>query len=266
MTGGGRELEVAQVWQGYWEDHQDEIPAWDTLSQLILGRLEVELDPLAGKSVCEAGCGSGRISQRLHQAGADVTCLDISKKALELSRRAIGNDERAHYVEGSILSMPKQSQFDAIWNAGVLEHFKPEQQRTALQQFGSVLKPGGRAIILTPYKWSLPYRVAKWRMERSASWPYGPEVPVSTLRDVTPRNLLLKVEYTVTFLPFFLDADKIAKGAAPICRMLRKAASRFDTKTLMRIDRVLSGTLGGYLLVSVFERPRPSQRRMRHHG
>ena len=256
-----REDLVRSVWSGYWKDHAAAIPEWDTLSEIILARLEKEAAPLSGKVICEAGCGSGRISQRLHAAGATVVCMDIAEESLSLSRNVIGESDTARFQLGSILSIRERAVYDVVWNAGVLEHFRPDQQQVALDQFRLALKPHGRAIILTPYSRSLPYRFGKWMMERRGSWPYGPEVPVSTLRPVLPVGVNLKEEFTIAFLPFFLDADKIVGKLAPICRLLRAFALRFDKRTLRRIDRMFSALFGGSLPVSVIDRhgpPRPA--------
>jgi SAM-dependent methyltransferase len=254
-----REQQVRDVWEGYWKDHGHAIPDWDTLSALILKRLEKEIGSLEGKTVCEAGCGSGRISQRLHEQGANVVCMDIADEALNLSRAVIGDSPRAKFLKGSILAIKERAVYDIVWNAGVLEHFRPDQQVVALDQFRLALKPGGRAIILTPFSRSLPYRFGKWWMERNQSWPYGPEVPVTTLKPVLPQGLMLKEEFTITFLPFFLDADKLVKKLKPLCSLARRFAQRFDPNTLRRIDRMFSAVFGGYLLVSIMERPGPKR-------
>lgn len=256
-TAESREAVVQSVWEAYWRERGASVPAWDVLSALILERILKEAGDVAGKVVCEAGCGSGRISKRLLEAGARVVCLDIADEALALSKSIIGESDGAEFVRASILEMPKRGAYDIIWNAGVIEHFLPAEQERILDQFRMALKPGGRAILLTPFSRSLPYRAAKWWMERNRSWPYGPETPVSTLRPLLPPGLLLKEEYTVAFLPFFLDADKIARRLQPACASLRAFAARFDPKTLRRIDRLFSAILGGYLLVSILQRPGP---------
>ena len=141
------------------------------------------------------------------QSGFRVTCLDIVEEALKLAKKTF-NGHPAKFVQASILDLSGQPEHDMIWDAGVLEHFTIEEQRQALQEFLNVLKPGGRVVILTPYSRSLPYRMAKFYLEKTGRWLYGIETPIVSLAPSMPENGRLEREYTVSFLPFFLDCYK----------------------------------------------------------
>ncbi len=257
MNEAPNEAAIHQVWSKYW-DSIEKVDRWDSLSEIILLTLQNELQGCHARSILEAGCGTGRISQRLALAGADVTCLDITHEALQIAQATFG-DVPGHFVQGSILDMPKDRAYDLIWNAGVLEHFKPEDQRRALAEFVSLVSSEGRAIILTPYSGSPLYRIGKFVLEKLGRWPYGVEIPEATLAALTPGNAVMEREYTVALLPLIFDSYKFL---TPLRRPLRQAwkllRQRLGPEKLLACDLSLSRYLGGYLLVSVL-RPKPTR-------
>jgi SAM-dependent methyltransferase len=203
----------------------------------------------------EAGCGRGRISARLCQEGASVTCLDIAPEALDMARTHFPPTVAADFVQGSILSMPRNRRYDIVWNAGVLEHFVADDQRQSVGEFLDLLEPGGKVILLTPYSRSLFYRVAKFVLEKTGRWPFGRETPLTTLKHVIPEHGVLQREYTAAFLPLVFDSHKWFRPLRPICRVLRDAMFLLlRERGIACLDRILSVLLGGYLLVSVVER------------
>jgi 2-polyprenyl-3-methyl-5-hydroxy-6-metoxy-1,4-benzoquinol methylase len=253
MTLAPDEDEIRRVWSSYWGS-LDEVAAWDSLSETILLTIERESRLLGGSRVMEAGCGTGRISHRLALAGFEVTCLDITPEALDLAEGVFGATS-GRFVRASILDVPRDQNYDLVWNAGVLEHFTPEDQRKALGEFVSVLSPGGRVVILTPYSRSLLYRIGKVVAEALGRWPYGVEIPKRSLSDILPSGGVLEREYTVCFLPLIFDAYKfIAPLRRPLRWLWHKLLRRFGAQRLAQWDLALSRLLGGYLLVSVLRR------------
>ncbi len=85
------------MWDKIWQrDHQD----WDSLSEEIFQTLRKEVGDFKGKKILEAGSGSGRISLRMALEGAEITLLDYSLKALEVSRR---NFLKKYGIEASFI-------------------------------------------------------------------------------------------------------------------------------------------------------------------
>jgi len=243
---------IRETWSQYWHTHGDEVDTWDALSETVLRAVERELGVVKGRRVLEGGCGTGRISAQLAKRGARVTCLDIAPEALILAEKNFDGLAGAKFVPGSILSIPRGDKFDAVWNAGVIEHFNEADQQLAISEFIAVLADGGKVLILTPYARSLPYRMAKFLLEKRGKWPYGREIPITTMAPVMPPNSKLVREYTVSFLPFFLDCYKFVPILRPLCRGLTRAALRLlGGAGFAAVDRMLSRVFGGYLLVSV---------------
>jgi SAM-dependent methyltransferase len=75
-----------------------------------------------------------------------VTCIDISKVALAITKQKI---PRAKTVLGSICTSPfAANTYDAVFAAHVIYHIEAEQQENAVRELIRVTKPGGRIVIL----------------------------------------------------------------------------------------------------------------------
>lgn len=110
------------------------------------------VDSLRGKRVLEAGCGAGRFSERLVEAGALTHCFDLSS-AVDANRRNIG--ERANYViaQADILSPPfPAGAFDVVLCLGVLQHTPSPE--ASIRSLWRMVKPGGQ-LVIDHYTWDL---------------------------------------------------------------------------------------------------------------
>jgi ubiquinone/menaquinone biosynthesis C-methylase UbiE len=99
-----------------------------------------------GRRLLDAGCGSGRWSVRLADAGWAVTGVDISPQLLALAPR----DHGVTYIEAAMqdLDLPAAS-FDAWLSVTALQHITAATQfEGALDNLTRMLRPGGRAAVL----------------------------------------------------------------------------------------------------------------------
>lgn len=232
-----------EMWDRLWSEVS--VDEWDRVSEAILAGLQGAIGSVSGYRILEAGAGSGRVSLRLAQEGAEVTLLDFSERALELARMRFEEAGcTAAFVLGHIESMPfADSTFDVVWNAGVLEHFSPERQTELLAEMGRVVRPDGYLVCMVPNKRSLPYLLAKWYLEMTGQWLYGQEFPVESLRPVMDRAGLEVVE-------------EFSVGYDVGCEMLANIPSLSHLGAILDFHyNTLSGTdkraLPGYLLVTV---------------
>jgi len=171
------------VWDAVWTKN-GALPEWDYLSEEVWQFLRQALPAISGLSILEAGCGTGRISLRLARAGASVALVDLSTVALEISRGFFARASRTpRLVRGDIMRLPfGEATFDAVWSAGVLEHFSAEERQQVLREMARVCRPGGSVITIVPNARAVIYRAAKARAERTGQWRYGYEEPLSSLR------------------------------------------------------------------------------------
>jgi ubiquinone/menaquinone biosynthesis C-methylase UbiE len=123
--------------------------------------LEPYIEPFAefaraqGKRVLEIGVGLGADHQRFAEAGAELTGIDLTERAVEHARRrlrlfglgsnvSVGDAEQLAFADSS---------FDWVYSWGVIHH-SPDTRR-AVAEIHRVLRPGGTAKIMIYHKWSL---------------------------------------------------------------------------------------------------------------
>jgi len=113
----------------------------DRLTRLLGGSLDI----VKGKKVLEAGCGAGRFSEILLEAGAHLNAVDIST-AVEANYKNCSSFLNYSVCQASILELPfAPEQFDVVICIGVIQHTpNPEQTMDALCK---QIKPGGLLVI-----------------------------------------------------------------------------------------------------------------------
>jgi 2-polyprenyl-3-methyl-5-hydroxy-6-metoxy-1,4-benzoquinol methylase len=98
---------------------------------------------LAHERVLEIGCGQGSHTQLLAQTGADVTAIDITARAVALTKRRLAlanlladvremDAERMEFRDG---------EFGFVWSWGVIHHSAHTDR--IVREVARVLKPGG---------------------------------------------------------------------------------------------------------------------------
>ncbi|MBL9141585.1 MAG: class I SAM-dependent methyltransferase [Phycisphaerae bacterium] len=108
-----------------------------------------------GKRVLEIGVGLGADHQQFAQAGAVLSGVDLTDRAIEHTKRrlaafglqstlAVGDAENLAFADGT---------FDIVYSWGVLHH-TPNTPK-AIAEVWRILKPGGVARIMIYSKWSM---------------------------------------------------------------------------------------------------------------
>ena len=101
-----------------------------------------EKDELRGLRILEAGCGAGRFTQIMLEAGATVYALDMSA-AVDACWRTNGPHNNLCLLQADIYQIPSRTQFfDRIFCYGVLQH-TPDPRR-AFMSLIRFLRPGGK--------------------------------------------------------------------------------------------------------------------------
>jgi 2-polyprenyl-3-methyl-5-hydroxy-6-metoxy-1,4-benzoquinol methylase len=99
---------------------------------------------LAGQSVLEVGCGSGRFTEVLLALGARVISLDRSK-AVWANAANIPISPVHQVVQGDTEQLPFLAQFDVVFCLGVIQH-TPSPERT-IHALWDAVRPGGWLVI-----------------------------------------------------------------------------------------------------------------------
>lgn len=117
---------------------------------------------LKGKRVLDIGCGSGWSTEQFIRAGADVSAIDLTPKAIELTKKRLelyGLKADVQVADAEHIPFPDAT-FDYVLAWGVLMH-TPDTEQT-VREIHRVLKQGGRAGAMMYNKNSLHWRWFIW--------------------------------------------------------------------------------------------------------
>lgn len=124
----------------YYKDIPHKAKLWDRLSTIFRGdamyvrmnaALELLRPYLAGKTVLDLGCASGRFAFQLLDAGAaKVFGVDISPEAIQIAdthRVQAGLEDRLDFSVADVIHPdPSLPESDLVTALGVIEYFDPE--------------------------------------------------------------------------------------------------------------------------------------------
>lgn len=139
-----------------WKEHPRTQLDSQTGTSITKRRLEhclgIPLFELQGKTVLEAGCGAGRFTELMVQAGALVHAIDLSV-AVEANKDNIGDPSNYTVAQASLLTPPfPREAFDLVLCLGVLQHLPSPEE--GIRSLWTMVKPGGR-LVIDHYTWSL---------------------------------------------------------------------------------------------------------------
>lgn len=99
-------------------------------------------------AIADFGCGPGLYTTRFAQKGASVTGIDFSKNSLNYAQQVANeNSLKINYVNTNYLDFQTSEKFDLI--TMIMCDFcalSPEQRKTLLQKFSSLLKQDGSLL------------------------------------------------------------------------------------------------------------------------
>ena len=116
---------------------------------VLLPGLEAFL-PKAPQRIIDIGCGYGQVTNWLHEKGHSVTGCDFAPGAIEIAKKSYPNVD--FFVTDAERELPPNTPeggFDGLVSVEVIEHLYDPM--TAIQKMRNMIKPGGWAIITTPY-------------------------------------------------------------------------------------------------------------------
>jgi trans-aconitate 2-methyltransferase len=99
------------------------------------------LAPRAGQRILDLGCGTGHLTARIAETGAEVTGIDSSSEMVEEARRVYPT---IRFEIGDARNFAFPEPFDAVFSNAVLHWIQePERVMTSVQR---ALRPGGRFV------------------------------------------------------------------------------------------------------------------------
>jgi 2-polyprenyl-3-methyl-5-hydroxy-6-metoxy-1,4-benzoquinol methylase len=124
--------------QKYFDGDRDLSPTRITETLQLLGDIK-------GKSILDLGCGTGEASALLRKAGAEVTCVDISK----ISTTICHNSE-FESLQSATHTLPFSNEaFDGVLFMDVIEHVPKPLVISTLKEIKRVTKMNGKIAIHT---------------------------------------------------------------------------------------------------------------------
>ena len=132
-----------------WWDPQSEFRPLHEINPLRLGWID-EHARLAGKSVLDVGCGGGILSEAMARAGARVTGIDLSEKALKVAQlHLLESRLPVEYLLASAeeYAAERPGQFDVVTCTELLEHV-PDPSST-VAACARLCRPGGHVFFTT---------------------------------------------------------------------------------------------------------------------
>lgn len=152
------------LWDSYWKSSWTS--SWEKVFRKILSEVYFSLikdfsGELKEKKILELGSGTGLISGKLAEFGAEVTLIDSSIEALNIAKKNFQFLKvKGNFICEDILALNKKSlenKFDIVFSEGLVEHFSGKERQEIFnlhEKFAK--KDGGKIFIVIPNKYNLP--------------------------------------------------------------------------------------------------------------
>jgi ubiquinone/menaquinone biosynthesis C-methylase UbiE len=117
--------------------------------------------------------------------------------------------QQAECITGDLMQMNfAADSFDLVFNAGVLEHFEPDERAAALREMTRVTKPGGTVLVAVPNHFSKPYKYGYDFRHQLGKWQYPDEFAIydfsAEASDITdlenPERIVISPNTAYAFL------------------------------------------------------------------
>ena len=134
--------------QSWWDPNGPSRPLHE-LNPLRLAYVQ-RIAALAGKQVCDVGCGGGILSESMARSGAEVLGIDLAQSVLDVAAlHALEAGVTVVYraVAAETLAAERPGGFDLVTCMEMLEHV-PDPAAT-LHALAGLVKPGGDIVVST---------------------------------------------------------------------------------------------------------------------
>jgi 2-polyprenyl-6-hydroxyphenyl methylase/3-demethylubiquinone-9 3-methyltransferase len=133
----------------WWDPTSDFKPLHD-INPLRLDYIARRSRGLGGKTALDVGCGGGILAEAMASAGATVTGIDLSEKALSVARLhqlESGVEVDYRLIAAEALAAERPGVFDIVTCMELLEHVP--QPASTVAACAALAKPGGLVVFST---------------------------------------------------------------------------------------------------------------------
>ncbi len=145
-SGAAEDFSFSAQWERYFGDGVERMWGWtleERLEQLLM-EMQVDRGWFRGKTVLDAGCGPGDLSEAIAALGANVVAIDYSSSVFRAEQRR--RTRSLHLVRSDVANAGLKCEiFDAVLSLGVVM-FTPDPARS-FAEICRLVKPGGRFYI-----------------------------------------------------------------------------------------------------------------------
>ena len=135
------------------------------LYDFVIGPLNISLKrvrmklapPIQGMNVLDVGCGTGSDLKLYHQAGCNVSGVDLSPAMLKVARRKFEGSANFKLCDAAVMPFQNES-FDLVLSTYTLHEMPHEHRSAIIQEMIRVVKKDGRILLtdFSPSPYSFP--------------------------------------------------------------------------------------------------------------
>jgi SAM-dependent methyltransferase len=142
---------IMTVWDKIYKNHNKGGKAWATLSEGIIPRFikMIEEGNYPLRSAFDIGCGTGKYLVFLKNKDFDVSGIDSSPTAVEMTQKALGQEEGITCADMFVFEMRKESR-DLIISVSTIHHGTKNKVNQLIDNIYEALVPGGKTFITLP--------------------------------------------------------------------------------------------------------------------
>ncbi len=147
-------------------------------SAQIRNYISKHIGDLRGLKAIEVGSGPGIYSFIFARLGAEVTLLDYSNHALNISRKLFEeNSLTAKFLLEDALKLNPDlhGQYDVAMSFGTVEHFKYPERFQMIEAHLKLVRSGGVIVVSTPNLFFFPHELLKTYLQWRNKWQLGYE-------------------------------------------------------------------------------------------
>jgi SAM-dependent methyltransferase len=203
------------IWDNIYKDYQKGGEAWATLSEEIhplfnqfLSQSNFEL-----KHALDIGCGTGKYLKILQAGGFKIDGIDSSETAVEMTKKALGDDSMILCVSMFEFDIPK-NQYDLVISISTIHHGTKEQVQNLIDRIYEAIVDNGKIYITVP---DFESAIKKGYVTNDQALGDGTYAPKSGPEKGLPHSHYTKEEVQKLFSKFRdvkLELDEIGRWVA----------------------------------------------------
>lgn len=146
-------MDLKNHWENIYARKAPETVSWYRAHlETSLALIERATDVRTAAIIDVGGGESTLVDDLLLRACPDVTVLDVSQKAIEVTKRRLGaSAEKVHWICGDIANAELSAQAYDVWHDRAVFHFLTTSERRVkyVRQVARSVKQGGHVIVST---------------------------------------------------------------------------------------------------------------------